>query len=154
MQTSVRSPRQSTVHTEDSLIRTALDAVRQIEAEAKQKKMQQFESLRSAKVTIEQRLGELNHQLAQIDAVISTITGSPSPTGKRIHRNWDEARERVKQWLAGRKGQKFAASDLIREFPELKDTVMSVFLKAAIREGNVQVDTSEGVRRSKYFVAE
>ena len=56
--------------------------------------------------------------------------------------------------MAGRKGQKFAAGDLVREFPELEGVVISIFLKPLITAGHVQTDTSEGIRRTKYFVPE
>ena len=109
----------------------------------------------SAKAAIHERMNELNHQLSQIDDAIASIKGGPAQKKeRRPRRNLDEDRERVGRWMSGRKGQKFAAGDLIREFPELEGTVMSAFLKPLVQEGKLMTDTSEGIRRTKYFAAE
>ena len=152
MKTLVR-PTSKTSLPENAMARTAIEAVAQIDAEAKQKKMVQLESLQSAKAAIQKRVEELDHQIAQIDTVIASITGSRAPNGKRARRSWDEDRNRIMLWMGARKDQKFAARDLTQEFPELEGVVMSVFLKPLIQEGKVQVDAHEGIRRSKYFVA-
>ena len=56
------------------------------------------------------------------------------------------------RWLEGRRGQKFGAGELVREFPELDGTPISIFLKPLVESGKVRTDTSEGIRRTKYFV--
>jgi len=155
MQAYAQSRRETTHFADDTLLKNAIDAVEKIEAEAKQKKMVQFEALQKARAGIEKRLGELKHQVAQIDAAIESIHGSPTARrGKSVRRNWDTERERVIQWLAGHKAQKFGAGDLMREFPSLEGVVFSVLLKQPIQDGRVKMDTSEGSRRPKYYVTE
>ena len=56
--------------------------------------------------------------------------------------------------MEGRKGQQFSAGDLQKEFNELEGVAVSVFMKPLIESGKIQTDTSEGIRRMKYFVAE
>jgi hypothetical protein len=58
----------------------------------------------------------------------------------------------VGRWLEGRRGQKFAAGDLMREFPELDGQVMSIFLKPLVDAGKVATDTTQGRRWTKYYV--
>lgn len=155
MQTLTRSRRETRPFPDNALLITAMEAVHQIDAEAKRKKMVQLESLQAAKSGIERRLGELNHQLEQIDAAIESIQGSPvARHEKRVRRNWDVERERVVQWLVDHKGQKFAAGDLIREFPALEGVVFSILLKQPIQAGKVKTEISEGIRRSKYYATE
>jgi hypothetical protein len=154
MQSTAKSPRKSASLPDNSLARKAIEAIQQIEEEAKGKKMAQLESLQSAKAAILERQNELNHQLSQIDAAIASIKGAPVQREKRVRRNLDEDRERVARWMTGHKGQKFGAGDLVREFPELEGTVMSAFLKPLVHSGRIQTDISEGIRRTKYFVAE
>jgi hypothetical protein len=76
------------------------------------------------------------------------------PKERRERRNLEEVRERVGRWMEGRKGQKFMAGDLVREFPELDGVAVSIFMKPLVEAGKVKTDTSEGNRRMKYFVAE
>ncbi|HVT82279.1 MAG TPA: hypothetical protein VHM90_16675 [Phycisphaerae bacterium] len=140
---------------DNALAKQALETIAAIEREADQKKQAQLESLESAKAAILERMNELTHQLAQIDKAVAAITGRPAPTReKRTRRDLSEVRERVGRWMEGRKGQQFSAGDLQREFAELEDVAVSVFMKPLIEEGKVQTDTSEGIRRMKYFVSE
>ena len=154
MQATSKAQRKSVSLPDNSLAKKAIETIAQIDREASEKKMAQLESLQSAKAAIHERMNELNHQLSQIESAIASIKGSPEKKERRARRNLDEDRERVSRWMTGRKGQKFAAGDLIREFPELEGTVMSAFLKPLVQEGKIQTDTSEGIRRTKYFVAE
>ena len=139
---------------DNSLAKKAIEAIEQIEEEAKKKKLAQLEALQSAKAAVHERMNELEHQLEQIDAAIASIKGGAPTTERRPRRNLEEERERVGRWLTGRKGQKFAAGDLVREFPELEGVIISVFLKPLIQAGVIQTDTSEGIRRTKYFAPE
>ena len=116
--------------------------------------MAQLEALQGAKAAVHERMNELQHQLEQIDEAIASIKGTPIVKEKRTRRNLEEERERVGRWMSGRKGQKFAAGDLVREFPELEGVIISVFLKPLISAGTIQTDTSEGIRRTKYFAPE
>ena len=155
MQAYTQTRRDTSRFSDSALLKNAMEAVEQIEAEAKQKKMVQLQSLKAARAGIEKRLGELNHQVAQIDAAIESIHGSPTARrGKAVRRNWDTERERVIQWLVDHNAQKFRAGDLIREFPSLEGVVFSVLLKQPIQDGRVKMDTSEGSRRPKYYVTE
>jgi hypothetical protein len=156
MQASSKAARKAAAALPDnSLARKAIENIQLIEEEAKAKKMAQLESLQSAKAALHERINELNHQLVQIDNAIASIKGAPEPKKeRRPRRNLDEDRERVARWLTGRKGQKFGAGDLVREFPELEGVVMSIFLKPLMQAGHLQTDTTEGIRRTKYFVAE
>ena len=100
-------------------------------------------------------MNELNHQLAQIDKALAAITGqSPAARTKRPRRDLNEIRERVGRWMEGHRGQKFGAGDLAKEFPELEGVAVSIFLKPLIEEGKIKTDSSDGIRRMKYFVAE
>ena len=140
---------------DNALAKKALEAILQIDKDAQSKKLEQLESLKSAKAAIIERINELNHQLAQIDKAISAVTGSPAPSReKRVRRNLDEVRERVGRWMEGHKGEKFVAGDLVKEFPELEGVAVSIFMKPLIESKKVQTDTSEGIRRMKYFVTE
>jgi hypothetical protein len=140
---------------DNALAKQALENIAKIEKEAQQKKMEQFEGLNSAKAVILERINELNHQLEQIDKAMEAVTGRPAPTKERRPRkSWEGERDRVGRWMEGRRGQKFAAGDLIREFPELDGQVMSIFLKPLIESGKVKTDTTEGIRRTKYFTGD
>ena len=138
---------------DNALAKQALDSIKQIEREAQDKKLQQLEMLKTARAAIMERVNELTHQLAQIDKTMEAITGQPAAKGeKRERRNLEEVRERVSRWMEGRRGQKFAAGELVHEFPELDGVAVSIFLKPLVESGKVQTDASEGVRRMKYFV--
>jgi anti-sigma factor RsiW len=140
---------------DNALAKQALENIAKIEKEAQQKKMEQLEGLTSAKTAIVERINELNHQLEQLDKAMEAVTGRPAPTReKRQRKSWEGERERVGRWMEGRRGQKFAAGDLIREFPELDGQVMSIFLKPLIEAGKIKTDTTEGIRRTKYFTGE
>ena len=140
---------------DNALAKQALDAIRQIDHEAQEKKLAQMEQLKSAKATIMDRVNEFNHQLAQIDKAMEAITGHPVASREhRGRRNLKEVRERVERWMEGHKGQKFGAGDLAREFPELQGVSISLFLKPVVESGKVHTDASDGVRRTKYFVPE
>ena len=140
---------------DNALAKQALDAIRQIESEAHEKKLVQLEQLKSAKATIMDRISELNHQLAQIDKAMEAITGHPAAAREKGgRRNLKEVRERVERWMEGHKGQKYNAGDLAREFPELQGASISMFLKPLVESGKVHTDASDGVRRTKYFIPE
>jgi hypothetical protein len=140
---------------DNALAKQAMEAIDQIEREAQQKKEAQAESLKKARESITERINELNHQLAQIDKALAAITGQPAAKGpKRPRRDLNEIRERVGRWMEGHRGQKFGAGDLAKEFPELDGVAISIFLKPLVEEGKIKTDSSEGIRRMKYFVAE
>lgn len=137
---------------ENEFAKKAFEALGRIEDEAKQKKLAHLESLNSARTAIVRRLQELKHQLKQLDEVIACLTGRSAPSeGKRRRKDWSEVRERVCRWLEGRRGRKFSAGDLVREFPELDGLQISLFLKPLIEAGTIKADSSEGPRRTKYF---
>jgi hypothetical protein len=143
---------------DNAIARKALETISQIEEEAKAKKMAQLESLQTAKAAVLERLQELNHQLEQINAAVAAIKGEKAPAGggepreRRPRRNLEGERDRVARWMEGRRGQKFGAGDLVREFPELEGTPISIFLKPLVESGKIKTDASEGIRRMKYFV--
>ena len=140
---------------DNALAKQALDAIRQIDTEAHEKKLTQLELLKSAKAAILERVNELNHQLAQIDKAMEAITGRPAALREKgARRNLQEVKERVAQWLEGHKGQKFNAGDLVTEFPELQGVSISMLLKPQVESGKVQIDASDGAKRLKYFVPE
>ncbi|MCL2645580.1 MAG: hypothetical protein FWD61_01080 [Phycisphaerales bacterium] len=152
-----RKTQQGTNLTDNAVARKVLEEIQKIETEAKQKKLEQLESLQQAKTSILDRMEELNHQLSQIEDAIMTITGSKrvpasQPQQKRTYRNLDEVRERVARWLEARKGEKFMAGDLVKEFPELDGFKISLFLKPLTLAGTVKTDDSEGHRRMRYYV--
>jgi hypothetical protein len=139
---------------DNALAKQALENILKIDKEAQQKKLEQLENLKSAKAAILERMNELTHQLQQIDKAISTVTGQPAPSRERkARKDWSADRERVGRWMEGRRGQKFAAGDLVREFPELEGQVVSIFLKPLVESGKVKTDATAGMRRTKYFVA-
>jgi hypothetical protein len=140
---------------DNALARSALEAVAQIEREAQERKRTQLETLVTARETIQGRLRELEHQLAQIDQAMTAISGKPAQvrTSSSARRNWDEVRGRVYRWLEGHKSEKYTAGDLAREFPELAGASVSPILKPFLQDGRIQADYSEGAKRPKYFVA-
>ena len=140
---------------DNALAKQALDAIREIDRDAQEKKLAQMEQLKTAKATIMDRINEFNHQLAQIDKAMEAITGRPAPAREnRGRRNLKEVRERVERWMEGHKGEKFGAGDLAREFPELQGVSVSMFLKPVVESGKIHTDASDGIRRTKYFVPE
>ena len=157
MQT-LRKARQEQNLADNAVAKKVLEEIQKIEAEAKQKKLEQLESLEQVKTNILDRITELNHQLSQVENAITLITGSSgkrapaSPTEKRARRDLNEVRGRLIRWLEGRKGEKFMAGDLIKEFPELEGVQISMFLRAQTKAGTVKTDASEGNRRMRYFV--
>ncbi len=133
MKTLAKPSRKSNPAPDNALARHALEAIEQIDLESKGKKMAQVESLQAARTAIQRRIDELTHQLGQIDSAIALIKGVPTQKReRRARRNLDDARERIERWMQGHRGRKFAAGELIREFPELDGTVMSVFLKPLV----------------------
>jgi hypothetical protein len=141
--------------TDNALAKQVLEAIDQIEHEAKQKKQVQAESLNKARDSITERIGELNHQLTQIDKALAAITGRPTREHvKKERRDLGEIRERVGRWMEGHKGPKFSAGDLQAEFPELEGASVSTCLKPLVESGKIRTDASQGIRRQKYFVDE
>jgi hypothetical protein len=141
---------------DNAIAKQSIDAIRQIEREAVEKKQALGEQLKAAKVALMERLRELEHQLAQIEKAAESISGrgSPAAEGGGERRNLKEVRQRVERWMDGHKGEKLAPADLVKEFPELEGVSMSVFLKPLVEEGKVHTDASGGSRRLKYFVPE
>jgi hypothetical protein len=134
------------------LARKALEEIERIEREAQHRKLEQVDSLIKAREAITERIRELEHQLVQLNATIAKVTGKAAPAERRQRRDLSEDRERVARWMTGRSGQKFGAGDLVREFPELDGTPISIFLKPLIEDGKIKTDASEGIRRMKYYV--
>ena len=143
---------------DNAIAKKAMEAVAQIDADAKEKKLAQLESLQAARAALLQRRSDIDTQLGQIAKGISAVTGQPSsprPTGeKRTRRNLDELRDRVGRWMEAHKGQKYSAGDLAKEFAELESTPISYFMKLLVDEGKVKTDTGEGIRRTKYYAPE
>src|SRR6185369_8961220 len=90
---------------DNALAKQAMDTIKQIEREAQDKKLQQLESLKTARITIMERISELQHQLTQLDKAMEAITGhAPAGTGeRRERRNLEEVRQRVARWMEGRR---------------------------------------------------
>jgi len=152
----IRKVQQGTL-ADNAIAKKALEEIQKIEDEAKQKKFAQLESLQQVKANILDRMEELQHQLAQVDNAITMITGAGSKASasrqpKRTYRNLDEERDRVARWMVARKGERFMAGDLAKEFPELDGFKISLFLKPLMQAGTVKTDDSEGHRRMRYFV--
>jgi hypothetical protein len=139
---------------DNAIAKQSIDAIRQIEREAQEKKQALAEQLKAAKMALIERMGELEHQLAQVEKAAESISGKAprSAEGGGERRNLKEVRQRVERWMDGHKGQKLAPADLVHEFPELEGVSMSVFLKPLVEEGKVHTDASGGSRRLKYFV--
>ena len=158
METQVKNRRPKVVVSpaDNAIAKKALEAIQQIDKEAQAKKLAQLDELQSAKAAIHERLNDMTHQLQQIDGAIATILGQhdSAPKKQRDRRELGDVRERVGRWLQGRKGQKFGAGDLVKEFPELDGVGISMFLKPLIGAGQIKTDVSEGIRRTKYFAAE
>jgi hypothetical protein len=140
---------------DNAIAKNALDALEQIDREAKQKKLGQLESLQQARDDILEQMQQLQHQMSHIESAIAAISGKPVPSKERKpRRDLEEVRVRVGRWMVGRQGQKFMAGDLAREFPELDGVPVSIFMKPLVAEGKVVMDASGGNRQVKYFVAE
>ena len=141
--------------TANAIAKQALAAIQEIDREAQEKKLKQVESLRSAKAAVHERINELNHQIKLLDdAIVAIIGKAATPAtkkGRRTRRDLGDLREKVVNWMQARKGQKFGAGDLTKEFPELANSPMSFFMKPMIAEGEIKTDTTEGIRRTKYF---
>ncbi len=153
MKTAVRNGQKGSALPDNALAKQAIEAIARIEKEAQAKKLEQLEGLKQAKAAIIERLNELNHQLTQIDKAVAAITGVPAPSReKRERKDWSDTRERVGRWMEARRGEKFAAGQLVKEFPELDGQVVSIFLRPLIEGGKVKTDASEGIRRTKYYV--
>jgi hypothetical protein len=152
----LKSPTTPPATADNAIAKNALEAIEQIDRDAKQKKMGQLQSLQTARDDLLERRNELDRQLAQIDKAIAAVTGKPThPNGEqRIRRNFDDVRDRIGRWMVGRQGQKFGAGDLAREFPELEGTEISYVLKPLVESGKIKTDASEGVKRVKYYAAE
>ena len=146
----------SSILPDNALAKKVLEEIERIDADAKKKKLAQMDSLQQAKNNILQRIRELQHQLGHIDKAMETINDGKavrSKPEKRVRRDLEEVRGRVGRWMEGRKGQKFGAGDLAKEFSELEGVPVSMFLKPLVEAGTVKVDASEGNRRQKYFVS-
>lgn len=136
----------------DDLARETLNAVAQIEHEAQQKKHAQVDGLRQSRRAILDQIKDLNRQINQIDRALAAISSATAPVkAKGAHRDFSEVRERMGLWLEARRGEKFNAGILAREFPELQGTAVSYILKPLVAAGRVQADASEGMKRPKYF---
>jgi hypothetical protein len=138
---------------ENALAKKAMDEIGRIEREAQDKKLAQLDSLQTAKAHLLDRMRDIQREVDQIDEAISHITGKAMSKERRERRDLSGERERVARWMAGRQGQQFSASDLVREFPELDGTPISIFLKPLVESGRIKTDASGGIRRTKYFVA-
>ena len=155
MQTQTRNHRKNDL-AENAIAKKVLEEIQRIEAEANEKKLAQLESLQQAKANIAERIEQLQHQLEQVEKAIAVVTGGKPAAAKRVERrqrrNLEEVRERLARWMEGRRGQKFMAGDLVKEFPELDGVAVSIFMKPLTQAGQVKTDTSEGNRRMKYYV--
>jgi hypothetical protein len=137
---------------ENAIARKAIEEIARIDREAEQKKREQVTQLQEAAENIRKRIGELQHQLEQVEATIVRVTGK-TPKSKGVRNNHGDLRERVVRWMGSRVGEKFGASDLQREFPEMKAvTSVAIFLKKPIQEGRVLTERSNGPRSTVYSV--
>jgi chromosome segregation ATPase len=148
----VKTQAASQSRSDNAIARRAIDEIERIDKAAADKKREQLATLQEAIEAIDTRIGELQGQRRQIEAAIASITGKAVRGPRRNRSDLDEVRERVARWMAGHPGEKFKSSDIEREFPELAGTPISTFLKSLIKDGRVQVDTSNGIRRQTYFV--
>jgi len=144
---------------DNAIAKKALEEIQKIEAEARQKKLEQRESLEQTRTHILDRIEELRRQLAQVDGALAMIDGKKPPqprpesdSGKKPRRNWDEVRDRVFHWMEARPSQKFHARDLVNEFPELEGQQVSLFLKPLRDVLKIRTDKSEGAQNVKYYV--
>jgi hypothetical protein len=136
----------------DTLARQALDAIVQIEHEAQQKRRAQADGLRQSRRAILDQLKDLHRQIDQVDRALAAFSGTFTPVkAKGARRDLSDVRERMGRWLEARRGEKFHAGLLAREFPELQGTAVSYVLKPLVEAGRVQADASEGLKRPKYF---
>lgn len=115
---------------DNAIVREALEAMEQIDAEARQKKDAQIERLRSARGELSNRLDELSAQLRQVDAAIG-VTKKVAANGhtkspRRANGEVSELATRIGRWLETKPGQSFSARQLLNEFPELEKTRASV----------------------------
>jgi hypothetical protein len=133
----------------NALADSALAAIDQIERD---KKRAQLESLDAAREQIAGRIKELEHQLTQINKVFELVNGKPVVTEPRQRRNLDDVRGRLLNWLTAHQGQRYAAGEIIREFPELDGSPVSTILMPLINNKKIAVDKTEGMRRAKYYV--
>jgi predicted RNase H-like nuclease (RuvC/YqgF family) len=135
---------------EHAVAREAMDAIEQIERQAREKKLAQVAKLEEARKAIQQRMAEFQHQIEQLETAMETIAGALEKPRQR--RDLSEVRERVYVWLQSHKGEAFKAGQIIEQFPELDGVALSTFLKPMTDSGKVSTDTSEGVRRTRYSV--
>jgi hypothetical protein len=137
---------------DNAVARQALETVAQINREAQLKKRAQVEALNQSRAAILAQLKDIQHQIAQIDAALAAITGQPAAATPRAgRRDLSDVRERMGRWIEARRGAKFGAGALAREFPELGDTAVSYLLKPLVESGRLHTDASEGMKRPKYF---
>ncbi len=134
----------------NALVQNALESLRQIDADAKQKKLAQLASLNAARDQIAQRLKELQHQLDQIAGVFTVVRGQPAEAKPR--RKLDGVRSEVYARLLVHKTFRFSAGEIVKEFPELKGASMSYVLGPLVKAGKVKMDKSGGIRRALYYV--
>ena len=136
----------------DTFARQILDSVAQIEHEAQQKKRDQVDGLRQFRRAILDQLKDLSRQIDQIDRALAAISSTTAQAkAKGAHRDLSDVRERMGCWLEARRGEKFNAGILAREFPDLQGTAVSYVLKPLVAAGRIQVDAFEGLKRPKYF---
>jgi len=134
------------------LARQVLDSIAQIEHEAQQKKRAQVEGLRQSRRAILDELKDTRRQITQVDRAMAAISGTFAPAkAKGARRDLSDVRERMGHWLEARRGEKFNAGPLTREFPALQGTAVSYVLKPQVEAGRDQAAASEGLKRPKYF---
>ena len=137
---------------DNAVARQALESFAQINRETRQKKQAQVETLRQSRTAILDQLKDIQHQIAQIDAALAAITGKPAAASPKAgRRDLSDVRERMGCWIEARRGEKFGAGVLAKEFPELGDTAVSYLLKPLVESGRLHTDASEGMKRPKYF---
>ncbi len=134
----------------NALVQNALDSLRQIDADAKQKKLAQLASLNAARDQIAQRLKELQHQLDQIGKVFEVVRGQPAEA--RPRRKLDGLRQQTHAWLMDRAYSRFRAGEIAKAIPELEGANMSYLLAPLVKAGKVKMDKSGGIRRAEYYV--
>jgi len=163
-------------------IATALGAFEQIDAEATRKKLAHRGVLEQAKAKALERIEELQQQVGQLDEALAAVdsikqpplksappkptqpksslpksASSPSapaePARRKPRRNLGKIRKRIVRFLTENKGKKFSAPELLKEFPALKGVQISAFLKPLREAGTIKDDVSEGIIKTKYFIA-
>ena len=91
----VKKTQPSPFPSDNALARQAMEAIAKIDREAQEKKRAQGEALLKARDSILGRINELNHQLAQIDQAMASITGKVAPVQPRhARRDFNDVRER------------------------------------------------------------